>query len=153
VRQEGPLGLWRGTGATLAYYGPNSAVWWLTHEHAKGALAERLDGLCAGECAAGGAAGGAEGGAEGEPSSAVLAMSGALAGATSTVATNPLDLIKTRLQTSTRPTSVGSVLAAVWKEARWRGLYAGLVPRLFSAIPRSICTVLAYERAVEFCRK
>jgi len=148
VRREGLLGLWRGTAATLAFFGPNSAVWWLTHEHAKAALSARLDAHGDGACIL-------KPGAvpEVEPSNLVLVVSGALAGGVSTVITNPLDVVKTRLQTAAEPLPFSTVLRAVRKEAGWRGLYAGLVPRLLAVVPRSICSVVAYERAVEFCRK
>lgn len=144
VRREGPFGLWRGTGATLAFFGPNSAIWWLTHEHAKASFSSRFDKhVNASPCSA----------ADLEPSTSVLVASGALAGGVSTIFTNPLDVVKTRLQTSTSAISVEAVLRGVLCTVGWRGLYAGLVPRLLAVIPRSICSVLAYERAVEFCRK
>jgi hypothetical protein len=151
IRREGALGLWRGTGATLAFFGPNSAVWWLTHEHAKTALSAR-SGAATGTPATI-SAGSAGDGIEAEPSNAVLVASGALAGGVSTICTNPLDVVKTRLQTAATAMPISEVLRTVVRTAGWRGLYAGLVPRLLAVVPRSICTVLAYERAVEFCRK
>lgn len=145
MRREGPFGLWRGTGATLAFFAPNGAVWWTTHEHAKAALSGRSLG---GEPRARGSAP-----ADPEPSSAVLVASGALAGVAATLVSNPLDVVKTRLQTSPVPLSLPAVLRAILHEGGWRGLYGGLVPRLLAVVPRSICTVLAYERALELCRK
>lgn len=150
-KREGAMGLWRGTGATLAFFGPNSAVWWLTHEHAKAAFSERAGGPGGGTATS--VAGFAGEAAEAEPSNGVLVASGALAGGVSTIFTNPLDVVKTRLQTAPTAVPISEVLRAVTRTAGWRGLYAGLVPRLLAIIPRSICTVLAYERAVEFCRK
>ena len=35
----------------------------------------------------------------------------------------------------------------------FRGLYSGFLPRLLAAVPRSVCTVLAYERAIAFCKR
>ena len=136
----------------------------------------------------------------------VHGCSGALAGVTSTVATNPLDTVKTcaqttphvtrcdctphaarstgvwaratdgpgsplslaplaraslartgwrrRLQCSDGPVSVRDALRGVLREHGWRGLYAGLIPRLAAAVPRSVCTVVFYEQAVALsCRK
>ena len=80
-------------------------------------------------------------------------MSGAMAAITSTIATNPLDVVKTRVQCSATPLSVADVLSGVLTESGWRGLYSGMAPRILAAVPRSICTVLAYEKAIALCRK
>ena len=133
LRSEGLRGLWRGSAVSLALYVPHSAVWWLTHERAKCAIARRA-------------------GRQGDDT-AVLGASGALAGLSATVATNPLDVLKTRVQTATQARPVGAVLWGLMKESGWRGLYSGLAPRLMVAVPRSICTVLAYERAIGLCLK
>ena len=133
LRREGVGGLWRGTWATVATFAPNSAIWWLTHEQAKAQLATRIG--CSHENAG------------------LLAASGTLAGATSTVATTPLDVVKTRLQCSNAPVPLRTIARELIAESGWRGFYAGLGPRLWSAIPRSVCTVLAYERAVALCTR
>ena len=132
-RTEGVLGLWRGTAATMLSLAPNSAVWWLTHEEAKPRIARRSK--------------------RNEEDASVLAASGALAGTTSTLATNPLDVVKTRIQCAEEPgLAARGVLRSVLDSSGWRGLYAGLIPRLAAAIPRSICAVLAYEKAIALCR-
>ena len=82
----------------------------------------------------------------------VHGWSGALAGVTSTIATNPLDVVKTRLQVSEGQVSAIGVLRGVLSESGLRGLYSGLIPRLAAAVPRSVCAVLAYERAIALCR-
>ena len=121
------------SGVLATYDRHFGAVWWLTHEESKPRLA-RLFSLS-------------------EDSAVVHGWSGALAGVTSTVATNPLDVVKTRLQCSEAAISTLDVLHDVLGKAWWRGLYSGLVPRLAAAVPRSVCTVLAYERAIALCRK
>jgi hypothetical protein len=131
-QREGVLGLWRGTLATVLSQAPNSAVWWLTHEESKQRLARRFG------CS--------------EEHALLLAVSGASAGVASSIATNPLDVLKTRLQCSEASVSLRHVLSGVFRESGWRGLYSGLIPRLAAAVPRSICTLLAYERAVAWCR-
>ena len=135
VRSEGIVGLWRGTAATMLSLAPNSAVWWLTHEECKPRLARKLD--------------------VSEESAFLLSASGALAGFTSTLATNPLDVVKTRLQCSENAVglSLHSVLQGVLREAGWRGLYHGLIPRIAAAIPRSVCAVLFYEQSIALCRR
>lgn len=132
-QREGVLGLWRGTGATMASLAPNSAVWWLTHENAKSWLAMHMR--------------------RDEDHAAVLAASGTLAGISSTLATIPLDVVKTRLQCSDSRQSALTVLRDVLQQSGWRGLYSGIVPRLAAAVPRSVCTVLAYERAIALCKR
>jgi hypothetical protein len=89
-----------------------------------------------------------------EPSAAVLAASGALAGIVSTIISNPLDVIKTRMQTAQTAIPMLAVVRSVTAgPGGWRHLLNGLTPRLLSVVPRSICSVLAYERALEYCRK
>jgi hypothetical protein len=112
---------------------PNSAVWWLTHEEAKPRLAKKLRVP--------------------EESPTLLSLSGALAGITSTLATNPVDVLKTRLQCSEeRGLSLRRVLRGVLSEAGWCGLYSGLIPRLAAAVPRSVCAVLFYEQSIALCK-
>ena len=95
-QQEGALGLWRGTFATMLSLAPNSAVWWLAHEEAKRRIARDL------RCS--------------EDETRVLGLSGALAGISSTVATNPLDVVKTRLQCSETPITLAAVVRGVMQE-------------------------------------
>lgn len=145
VASEGILGMWRGTGASICFYGPSGAAWWLTHEHAKKALSARFDRPAPGT---------PPDGPKVEPSATVLAASGALAGIISIVISNPLDVIKTRMQTAHTAMPMLAVARSVTAGPNgWRGLFNGLTPRLLSVVPRSICSVLAYERAIEFCRK
>ena len=84
---------------------------------------------------------------------AVLSASGTLAAVAATVATNPLDVLKTRIQCRDEPAAIGTVLRGLLNEAGWGGLYSGILPRLLSAVPRSVCTVLVYERALLWCRR
>eukprot|EP00966_Prymnesium_polylepis_P142464 3289397-Prymnesium_polylepis.1 len=114
-------------------YAPNSAVWWWTHEQAKAGLSRRLG--------------------KADDHAGVLGISGALAGISSTIATNPLDVVKTRVQCAEVPIPVAEIWRGILREAGWRGLYSGVAPRLLAAVPRSICTVLAYEKAIALCRK
>ena len=83
----------------------------------------------------------------------MLSASGTLAAVAATVATNPLDVLKTRIQCRDEPAAIGTVLRGLLNEAGWGGLYSGILPRLLSAVPRSVCTVLVYERALQWCRR
>ena len=135
IRREGLVGLWRGTGATIAYFAPNSALWWLTHELVKKELTR----------------GNAGGPSESSVHNNVLIASGGVAGLVSGLVTNPLDMIKTRFQCSPSPLSLRTVVVSIWREGGFLRFWSGIFPRLMSAVPRSIGTVVAYERAVEFC--
>ena len=67
--------------------------------------------------------------------------------------TNPLDVVKTRVQCGALSRSAVDVLRELLRDAGWRGLFSGLIPRLAAAVPRSVCTVLAYEKAIAICRR
>ena len=81
------------------------------------------------------------------------AAAGALSTCVSHTLTLPLDVLKTRIQCRDEPAAIGTVLRGLLNEAGWGGLYSGILPRLLSAVPRSVCTVLVYERALLWCRK
>lgn len=132
VRREGVLGLWRGTWLTMASLAPGTAVWWLTHELAKKRIASDMGAS--------------------EENGAVLAASGSLAAVLSTTVSMPMDVIKTRLQCSEQPQTARQVLRGVLREAGWAGLFSGFLPRMVAAVPRSVLTVIVYERAVALCR-
>ena len=132
VRREGVLGLWRGTWLTMASLAPGTAVWWLTHELAKKRIASDMGAS--------------------EENGAVLAASGSLAAVISTTVSMPMDVIKTRLQCSEQPQTARQVLRGVLREAGWAGLWSGFLPRMVAAVPRSVLTVIVYERAVALCR-
>jgi hypothetical protein len=132
VRREGVLGLWRGTWLTMASLAPGTAVWWLTHELAKKRIASDMGAS--------------------EENGAVLAASGSLAAVISTTVSMPMDVIKTRLQCSEQPQTARQVLRGVLREAGWAGLFSGFLPRMVAAVPRSVLTVIVYERAVALCR-
>ncbi|XP_032174776.1 solute carrier family 25 member 44 isoform X2 [Mustela erminea] len=78
LRADGLRGFYRGYVASLLTYIPNSAVWWPFYHF----YAEQLSYLCPKEC----------------PHIVFQAVSGPLAAATASVLTNPMDVIRTRVQ-------------------------------------------------------
>ena len=82
----------------------------------------------------------------------MLAASGSLAAVSSTIASMPLDVLKTRIQCAPQPQTVLHSLRDVLHVTGWAGLFSGFIPRLAAAVPRSVCTVLFYERAIALCR-
>lgn len=131
-RTEGFLGLWRGLGATIAVTSPSSAIWWLTYERAKEAV-------------------GALAGRDPSDSVAVQAVAGSLAGAAAASITTPLDTLKSRLQCSVEPRSIGAHLADVVREhgSATTGLLRGIVPRVLANAPRSVISLVGYELALK----
>lgn len=64
-------------------------------------------------------------------------IAGAGAGLVSSIATCPLDVIKTRLQASSAPAaeSVKSLVATIWRTSGIRGMYRGLGPTILGYLP------------------
>lgn len=153
LQVEGASGLYRGFFSSLITYMPSSAIWW-----ASNALARRhLNYWIYGD--AGGLQQPEDDEQEGHPWNemdlpprllsrpprdlAVLALSGIFAGLTSAMLTNPLDVLKTRIQTSALPfsTVLKNLLAT---EGPW-GLARGVRARMLSTVPTSTLLIFSYE--------
>lgn len=80
ILKEGPIGLYRGYLASLLTYAPSSAIWWSSYGFYTGILGSFVP--------------------TGTLHMLVLAPSGVLAGITAATLTNPLDIVRTRLQVS-----------------------------------------------------
>jgi len=80
IRREGPSGLYKGYLASLLTYAPSSAIWWSSYGLYTGILGSFVP--------------------TGTLHILVLAPSGVLAGVTAATLTNPLDIVRTRLQVS-----------------------------------------------------
>lgn len=78
VKSDGPLGLYRGYLISLMTYAPSSAIWWSSYGAYTGLVGSMV--------------------VSGTPHLIVLATAGALAGLTTATLTNPLDIMRTRLQ-------------------------------------------------------
>ncbi len=127
LRDEGARGLYRGLNPTLFALLPNWAVYFTVYERLKLAVGMRLS-----------------------PNSStgpgVHMIAAAGAGAATMLITNPLWVVKTRLQTQTLGISMGSknntvhykgtidALRRITKEEGISGLYSGLGPSLFGVM-------------------
>lgn len=80
IVKHGPVGLYKGYFASLMTYAPSSAIWWSSYGLYTGILGSLVP--------------------EGTLHMLVLAPSGVCAGVTAATLTNPLDIVRTRLQVS-----------------------------------------------------
>ncbi|KOB66456.1 Mitochondrial glutamate carrier [Operophtera brumata] len=158
-RLHGLRGYYRGYCASLAAYVPNSALWWALYTTYQGEC--RLRGYYRGYCASLAAY---------VPNSAlwwalyttyqdelfrvapswvshllIQCVAGTLGGFTTTVLTNPLDIVRARLQVEGVGT-MKQVFKQLWAEEGLLGLYAkGLSARLVQSACFSFSIILGYE--------
>ncbi|KAG0576786.1 hypothetical protein KC19_5G107600 [Ceratodon purpureus] len=139
LRTDGVRGFYRGFGMSVLTYSPSNAVWWAAYGSSQRVIWRYL---------------GYGGDVEKElPSTGevvlVQALGGVIAGASSSIATTPMDTVKTRLQVLVnegdgRPT-IKQTVKKLLKEEGWRGFYKGLGPRFFSMSLWGTSMITTYE--------
>ena len=143
VASEGVLGLYRGFTMSILTYAPSSAVWWGSYGTYKSLLSRACGGA------------GGRGSGQAPPSdrvdTSIQMAAGFCAGLTSGTLTNPLDVIKTRLQVLTtdgahgdRPT-IRSVAGGLWQQQGAAGFMRGIVPRTANVCLWGTSMVVVYE--------
>ncbi|CAK1592093.1 unnamed protein product [Parnassius mnemosyne] len=129
-RLHGPLGYYRGYTASLAAYVPNSALWWALYTAYQDELLKISPTWVS--------------------HLFIQCVAGTLGGFTTTILTNPLDIVRARLQVE----GVGSmrqVFKELWREEGLSGLYAkGLSARLAQSACFSFSIILGYETIKRF---
>ncbi|KAM3956074.1 solute carrier family 25 member 44 [Aphomia sociella] len=124
-RLHGPWGYYRGYTASLAAYVPNSALWWALYQAYQDELL-RISPQWMSHLL-------------------LQCVAGTLGGFTTTFLTNPLDIVRARLQVE----GVGSmreVFKNLWQEEGLMGLYLkGLSARLVQSACFSFSIILGYE--------
>lgn len=121
---DGLRGFYRGYVASLLTYIPNSAVWWPFYHF----YAEQLSGLAPSDC----------------PHLVLQAVAGPLAAATASTVTNPMDVVRARVQVEGRSSVVETFKQLISEEGFW-GLTKGLSARIISSAPTAIVMVVGYE--------
>ncbi|KAL3159869.1 hypothetical protein ABBQ38_010269 [Trebouxia sp. C0009 RCD-2024] len=152
IQQDGVRGLYRGFGASVATFVPSSAIWWSAYGAYQKALWHQYEGITGRH---------AEGELQARSPTEVVAVqtsSALLAGCTSAILTNPLDVVKTRLQVATRQKggpqpSFRAIAQQLLAEAGAKGLLRGVAPRITSTALWSTCMVTTYEFLKRTCLK
>jgi hypothetical protein len=138
LKEEGVRGIYKGYGATLFSFGPFSACYFLFYEQLK-------------KYARG------SNGADATLNPWLSLACSASAGALASVLTNPLDLVKLRLQVQRRANLAGMAsegvvykglvdgLLTVMRSEGWRGMLRGAGARVAFHVPNTACTFALYE--------
>uniref|UniRef100_A0A8C2A0H3 Solute carrier family 25 member 44b n=1 Tax=Cyprinus carpio TaxID=7962 RepID=A0A8C2A0H3_CYPCA len=121
---DGIRGFYRGYVASLLTYIPNSAVWWPFYHF----YAEQLSKLAPSNC----------------PHLVLQAVAGPLAAATASTVTNPMDIVRARVQVEGR-TSVTETFNQLIREEGFWGMTKGLSARIIASAPTAIVMVVGYE--------
>ncbi len=132
MKTSGPRGLFSGWGATALRDAPSAGLYVLFYERFKSLLGKKDS----------------QGG--NEFSSLVNMGAGIFAGGASTILTQPLDLVKTRIQLSPNVyPNLMSATAKIWREEGFKGFVGGLGPRLVRKVGSAAVTWVLYEKIVD----
>lgn len=121
---DGLSGFYRGYMASLAAYVPNSALWWAFYHLYQDELYVILPAWVS--------------------HLFIQSIAGTLGGFTTTIITNPLDVVRARLQVQ-RLGSMRTALTELWREERLRMFSKGLSARLIQSATFSFSIILGYE--------
>ncbi|KAJ3015960.1 hypothetical protein HKX48_004299 [Thoreauomyces humboldtii] len=136
VADGGVRGLFAGSGATVLRDAPHAGLYVLFYEHSKTLLKAALPPSA---------------GATPTSTWGVHMAAAGASGIAATVATNPFDVLKTRMQLD--PARYATMPATAWKiatEERISGFFAGMLPRLLRKTVSAAITWTIYEEIVRW---
>ena len=130
-KEGGVLGFFRGNGLNVVKVAPESAIKFYAYEMFKNVIRD------------------AKGEAKGDIGAGGRLIAGGMAGAVAQTAIYPLDLVKTRLQTSTseggKVPKLKTLASNIWFQEGPQAFYRGLLPSLLGIIPYAGIDLAAYE--------
>lgn len=128
-KMDGLKGFYRGYLASISAYVPNSALWWLFYHFYQNQLARFSP--------------------EGTSTLLLQCIAAPLGGVTTVLLTNPLDIVRARLQVQ-RAGNFGHTFKILWAEEQFGIFTKGLSPRLFQSVIFSFTIILGYESVKRF---
>ncbi|CAK9794914.1 Solute carrier family 25 member 44 [Anthophora plagiata] len=128
-QSDGYRGFYRGYVASLCAYVPNSALWWGLYTSYQEELVRLFPDWVS--------------------HLFIQAVAGTLGGFTTTIITNPLDVVRARLQVQ-RLDSMFNVFKVLWVEERLQMFTKGLSARLVQSACFSFSIILGYETIKRF---
>lgn len=128
-QRDGLRGFYRGYIASLCAYVPNSALWWGLYTTYQEELIKILPSWVS--------------------HLFIQAVAGTLGGFTTTIITNPLDIVRARLQVQ-RLDNMYNALKVLWVEERLKMFTKGLSARLVQSACFSCSIILGYETIKRF---
>merc|ERR1719481_518755 len=121
--RDGFRGFYRGYVAALCNYVPSSASWWTFYS-----VYQEVGSATAPQWA---------------PHTAVQCTAAVLSGCTTSLITNPLDLIRTRVQVQRK--SIPDTIKVLWETERFNIFKKGLTARMSSSCIYSLAVIFGYE--------
>ena len=84
-----------------------------------------------------------------------IAISSSIAGSISSIITNPLDVIKTKLQTQHDGLykNIGDTATTIWKRNGVSGFFSGVIPRIMYYAPSTTISWCCYEGIKKYLEK
>ncbi|XP_059140466.1 solute carrier family 25 member 44-like [Physella acuta] len=122
-KQDGLLGFYKGYFISLACFAPNSALWWFFYDSYSVLFASVTPVFI--------------------PRLAIQVVAAPLSGISSALLTNPLDVIRARIQVE--GTKLGETVKLLWKEEGIWIITKGLSARLVQSVTFSFFIILGYE--------
>lgn len=141
-KKEGPTGIFRGYWVSIAVFGPQVSLYWAIYERLKMTWIPNYNPYQPKSTR--------QSGNESEVDLAArYAVLSATAMSISAMVTNPIEVVRTRWQTSggdvNRPTSMVSMMRMMWRQAGWRAFMRGAVVRGIYYIPSNAISMTTFE--------